>query len=211
MRDDRTVQRPIGPGPGGTAPPPSGQNLGQQWSPGQHPPPVSTSQVMAIPMGQQQPLHHPQHPQQSGMQAPVPHVVIAPKPSIKPAAPKKSWTAGFLGTVAKAVVLAVLAGGLYGGYTLYQRRQPYEWSGSVEMRTVSVGSRIGGRVKSVLVREGQQVSPGDVLVVLEPGALQAQRMIAEADVQSAQAVTAKLENGARPEEVAQAMAKLAAA
>ncbi len=115
------------------------------------------------------------------------------------------------GRVGKAAALAVIAGGAYLGYTIYQHRQPYEWSGSVEMRTVNVGSRSGGRVKSLLVREGQEVAPGDVLVVLEPGPLRAHKLIAEAEVHSAEAVTAKLENGARPEEVAQAMAKVAAA
>jgi HlyD family secretion protein len=148
--------------------------------------------------------------QQPGVQPQAAPAVVAPK-TIKPGAPKKSWTTSSAARIGKWVGLALVAGGTYLGYTAYQRRQPYEWSGAVEMRTVAVGSRIGGRVTSVLVREGQQVMPGDVLVVLAGGPLQAEKAIAEADVQSALAVTAKLENGARPEEVAQAMAKLAAA
>ena len=142
---------------------------------------------------------------------PGPQLGLLHKPSVRPPPPKQSWLAGRAGTISKYLAVALVGGAAFLGYTRYQSRQPYEWSGSVEMRTVSVGSRIGGRVGKVLVREGQQVAPGDVLVVLEPGQLQAQKQIAEADVQSAQAVTAKLENGARPEEVAQAMAKLAAA
>jgi HlyD family secretion protein len=116
----------------------------------------------------------------------------------------------FLGA-AKVLALALVVAGAYTGYVVYERRQPYEWSGSVEMHTVGVGSRVGGRVKSVLVREGQAVVKGDVLVALEPGQLEAQKLIAESDVRSAEAIVIKLENGARPQEVAQAMARLAAA
>ena len=56
-------------------------------------------------------------------------------------------------------VIAVLALG-YGGYRFWQAHQPYEWSGTVEARTISVGSRAGGRVKEVLVREGDRVKAG---------------------------------------------------
>lgn len=134
--------------------------------------------------------------------------------SVVHAAPAKAntkWTGILFGRVAKMLLLAMVGTGAYFGYTAYQHRQPYEWSGSVEMRTVSVGSRIGGRVKTVVVREGQKVEPGEVLVILEPGQLEAQKLIAQADIESAQAIVAKLANGARPEEVAQAMAKVAAA
>lgn len=113
-----------------------------------------------------------------------------------------------LGKVAKLVVLAAVGGGAYVGYASYERRQPYEWSGSVEMQVVSVGSRVGGRVQKVLVREGQQVKPGDVLVILEPGELAGKRAIAQADVDAAQAAADKLSNGARAEEVAQGIARL---
>ncbi|HXN42543.1 MAG TPA: hypothetical protein VN918_12185, partial [Myxococcaceae bacterium] len=54
-------------------------------------------------------------------------------------------------------VMAIIAGGVlllaYLGYRLYLSRQPYEWSGTVEARTISIGSRVGGRIKEVLVRE----------------------------------------------------------
>lgn len=114
---------------------------------------------------------------------------------------------------ARLVPLAVLAGCaiVYGGYRLWSARQPFEWSGTVEARTISVGSRAGGRVKAVLVREGQAVTAGQPLVELEPGDLFAQRLQAEGQLAQAQANLEKLEKGARPEELAAARARAVSA
>ena len=101
----------------------------------------------------------------------------------------------------------MLAGALaYGGYRLYAAKQPYEWSGTVEARTITVGSRTGGRVKDVLAIEGQSLATGDALVKLEPGDLDAQRALAEAQLDQATANLDKLVRGARPEEIAEAKA-----
>ena len=80
-------------------------------------------------------------------------------------------------------VIALLALG-YGGYRLYEAHQPYEWSGTVEARTITVGSRAGGRVKEVLVREGDRVKAGQPLLVLEPGDLEAQQLQAQGAARS---------------------------
>src|SRR6478735_7651515 len=104
------------------------------------------------------------------------------------------------------IILAVL-GVAYGGYRLYLERKPYEWSGTVEARTISVGSRVGGRIAKVLVHEGDAVTPGQVLVELEPGDLPAQLLQAKAQLFSAEAVLDKLKKGARPEELEQARAR----
>ena len=122
-----------------------------------------------------------------------------------------------IGVIATAVSLALagavlLAVGLaYAGYSYFQGRKPYEWSGTVEAHTIKVGSRVGGRVKSVLVREGQRVKEGEPLVELEPGDLEAQRLVAEGALEQAQATLEKLEKGARPEEIEQAKARAATA
>ena len=108
---------------------------------------------------------------------------------------------------ARLLVGAGLIAALYGGYRLYQARRPYEWSGTVEARTVSVGSRVGGRVKEVLAREGDAVKANQVIVRLEAGDLPAQLGQAEADVVERQANLEKLEKGARPEELAAAHAR----
>jgi len=107
------------------------------------------------------------------------------------------------------ILLIVLAVGLvvYGGYRLYLERKPYEWSGTVEARTISVGSRAGGRIAKVLVREGDAVTAGQALIQLEPGDFEAQLLQANAQEMSAQAVLDKLKRGARPEEFEQARAR----
>ena len=66
----------------------------------------------------------------------------------------------------------------YGGYRVRQADAPYEWSGTVEARTIEVGSRVGGRVEQVHVREGDTVTAGQPLITLEKGDLPAQRLIA---------------------------------
>ncbi len=103
--------------------------------------------------------------------------------------------------------LALCATGAYFGYRKWASTQPLEWSGTVEARTVEVGSRAGGRVKEVLVKEGDRVKAGDRLIVLEPGDLEAQALMAQAQLEQAQAALKKLRAGARPEEIAQAKAR----
>jgi HlyD family secretion protein len=95
----------------------------------------------------------------------------------------------------------------YGGYRIYLERKPYEWSGTVEARTISVGSRAGGRVKEVLVREGDSVRAGQALIVLEPSDFPAQLVQAQAQLTLWQANLEKLQKGARPEELAAARAR----
>jgi HlyD family secretion protein len=105
------------------------------------------------------------------------------------------------------LVAAALGLAGYGGWTLWQSRRPYEWSGTVEARTVSVGSRVGGRVKAVLVKEGDRVEAGQPLVELEPADLPAQRLMAKAQLDESTAALEKLKNGSRPEEIQQAKAR----
>ncbi len=104
------------------------------------------------------------------------------------------------------IVAAVALAG-YGAHRGYLARQPYEWSGTVEARTISVGSRAGGRVLRVLVREGETVAQGQPIVELESGDWPAQLVQAKAQKKSAEAVLEKLRKGARPEELEQARAR----
>jgi len=58
-----------------------------------------------------------------------------------------------------------------------------------------IHSRVGGRVVSVNVREGERVAAGEVLVTLEASALQAQERQAAANLQAAQARLAQARTG----------------
>jgi len=105
------------------------------------------------------------------------------------------------------VLLLLAIGGAYIAYKRYLSHRAFEWAGTVEVRAVTVGSRTGGRVEQVLVREGERVAANAPLVVLEAGDLGAQRAIAEAQLAQAQAALDKLTKGARPEEILQAQAR----
>jgi HlyD family secretion protein len=108
------------------------------------------------------------------------------------------------------ILLAAIGAG-YWAYQRYLSHRPFEWAGTVEAREVTVGSRAGGRIKQVLVREGDRVQPNQPMIVLEPGDLEAQRAFAQAQLDQAQALLDKLQKGARPEEIEQANARAAQA
>jgi HlyD family secretion protein len=59
----------------------------------------------------------------------------------------------------------------------------------------------------VLAKEGERVQPGQALVELEPGDVQAQRLMAKGQLDEALATLEKQKNGARPEEIEQAKAR----
>jgi multidrug resistance efflux pump len=116
-------------------------------------------------------------------------------------------------------LLALLAAALGAslGYRAYQRHLatlPLEWSGTIEARTADVGSRVGGRVKAVLVREGDRVRAGQPLVLLEPGDLDAQRLEAQGQLEQSEASLDKVATGrgksARSQEIAASRAHLLA-
>jgi HlyD family secretion protein len=110
---------------------------------------------------------------------------------------------------ARFIPLVLVLGGLgwYGVHRWQLAHAPYEWSGTVEARTIDLGSRAGGRIKQILVKEGDRVKAGDALLVLEPADWPAQLEQAEGALVQAQANLDKLNNGARPEEIAAAKAR----
>lgn len=157
----------------------------------------------AGPPSSQQQLLQPGPPQAPAL-APAVQATAAPA---RPAAPKGP---SFLTKIRKPVLLLALGAAAYSAYLYRDRHLPYEWSGTVEAKTIQVGSRTGGRVKEVHVREGDEVKAGQLLVTLEPHDLLAQRAGAEAELAVAEASLAKLQHGARPQEIEEARAKLAA-
>jgi len=87
-----------------------------------------------------------------------------------------------------------------------RREKALELSGTVESRKIRVGSKVGGRVSQVLVREGDRVEKGQVLVSFEDDELLAALEQAKAQVAQAQANYDKMQRGYRPEEIAEARA-----
>jgi HlyD family secretion protein len=135
----------------------------------------------------------------------APSVPGTPAAAAAEAPPKKSLRR-FLPLFLLAAVAAALL-----GYRAYEARLPYEWSGTVEARTIDVGSRTGGRVKDVLVREGDHLDAGQPIVVIEVGDLEAQRLMAQGQLDQENATLEKLEKGSRPEEIDEAKARSATA
>jgi HlyD family secretion protein len=112
-----------------------------------------------------------------------------------------------------AVFLAVAAIVGYQAWKRHLASLPLEWSGTIEARKVEVGSRQGGRVKEVLVREGEKVSQGQPILRFETGDLEAQRLQAQGQVAEAEANFEKVSGqgvSSRRQEIAAARARLQA-
>lgn len=90
------------------------------------------------------------------------------------------------------LILLAAAGAGYFGYTQWQARQaqlPHYiayGNGQIEAVQVDIAARAGGRVAEVLVREGETVRPGDLLVQMDTRQLEAQLARAEADIARAE-------------------------
>lgn len=108
------------------------------------------------------------------------------------------------------VLLLALAGG---GLWWWRARPasassvpPLELTGVIEARRVPLAPEVGGRIETLLVEEGQQVTSGEVLAQIDTALLEAQLEQARAAVGVAQANLAQIKAGARAEEIAAAQA-----
>ena len=112
-------------------------------------------------------------------------------------------------SLARIVLLVVIVAAIAATF-LYMRarREPKQLtaSGTLEARTVNVGSLVGGRVTRVLVDEGSSVAAGQVLVTLETETIDRQIAEQRAVIEAAAAQLAKALAGPRPEEIAKAAA-----
>ena len=97
--------------------------------------------------------------------------------------------------LAAAAVLTATV--LYAGW--FRRDTALQGSGTVEARNIRVGSKIGGRIDKVLVREGDSVQAGQVLITFDDHELRAA-------LQQSRAGAEKSQRGYRPEEIAEARA-----
>lgn len=100
------------------------------------------------------------------------------------------------------LVVAVAATALYAGW--FRRDTALQGSGTVEARNIRVGSEVGGRIDKVLVREGDSVAPGQILITFDDKELQA-------SLEQSRANAEKAARGFRPEEIAEARAAAAQA
>lgn len=84
-------------------------------------------------------------------------------------------------------------------------------SGTIEADEIHVGSKVSGRIAEVFVKEGQQIKAGEPLIRFDSYDFTAKRNDAVAAIAAAEANLQKLQNGFRPEEIAEARAQAEAA
>jgi HlyD family secretion protein len=101
------------------------------------------------------------------------------------------------------VVAALIGLALYSSGML-RRDSSLHGSGTVEARNIRVGSKISGRIDKILVREGDPVEAGQVLITFDDKEL-------AASLASSRAAAEKAQRGYRPEEIAEARASAAQA
>jgi len=106
-----------------------------------------------------------------------------------------------------ALAVLLLAAAAAGGIWYFAHRgkdRALVLSGSIEERSVEVGSLVGGRIARVHVDEGATVQAGQPLVTFEPDLLDLQITQQQAQIAGTEANLAKAVNGPRGEEVARA-------
>src|SRR5271154_2291122 len=102
------------------------------------------------------------------------------------------------------ILVAVILGGTTVYATWFRRDSALQGSGTVEARDIRVGSKVGGRIDKVLVREGDTVQTGQILITFDDKELQA-------SLEQSRANAEKARRGYRPEEIAEARAAAAQA
>jgi multidrug resistance efflux pump len=102
------------------------------------------------------------------------------------------------------VLVALVLGGTALYATWFRRDNTLQGSGTVEARDIRVGSKVGGRIDKVLVREGDRLQAGQTLITFDDKELLA-------SLNQSRAAAEKARRGFRPEEIAEARAAAAQA
>jgi HlyD family secretion protein len=113
-----------------------------------------------------------------------------------------------------AVIVLLLAAALAGGWW-FDVPARLGWAeanrnavlyGNVDIRQVSLGFRVSGRIAELRVDEGDAVKAGEIMAELDAEPFQQALDVAEAEANALRATLAKLKAGARASEIAQARA-----
>src|SRR5918911_50018 len=81
--------------------------------------------------------------------------------------------------------------------------------GNIDVRQVNLSFKVGGRIDALAVDEGDAVKAGQVVATLDGVYFEDELRLARARRDNARANLERLENGSRPEEIAQARAAVA--
>lgn len=109
------------------------------------------------------------------------------------------------------LVIGIAALALIVGFAVWRARAGTELTlyGNIDIREVTVGFRVAGRVQELLVDEGEPVHKGQVLARLDATPLELERNEARANAAALHARMQLLKSGYRTEDVAQARAAVA--
>ncbi|KFC02000.1 putative efflux pump membrane fusion/anchor protein [Trabulsiella guamensis ATCC 49490] len=109
-----------------------------------------------------------------------------------------------------ALVVAVVVAVIGAGTAWYQSRQDQALTlyGNVDIRTVNMSFRVGGRLQALQVDEGDAIKAGQTLGELDRAPYENALMQAKANVSTAQAQYDLMMAGYRAEEIAQAAAAM---
>ncbi len=88
---------------------------------------------------------------------------------------------------------------------------PLKLYGNIDVREVDLAFRVGGRIGSIAVDEGDTVTAGQELATLDTASLDSRVRQAEAQVAASRAQLARARSGSRSQEIAQADARVVAA
>lgn len=103
------------------------------------------------------------------------------------------------------VLLCVGGAGLWFYHKSHDRKKsPLTLFGNVDIREVTLGFRVSGKLAKLMCDEGDTVKAGEVLAVLDAEPYSNQVVNAQAQVESLRARLKLRESGNRPEEIAQA-------
>jgi HlyD family secretion protein len=108
------------------------------------------------------------------------------------------------------MLIAAAAGGVW--YYEFQRPLPDDsrlvLQGNIDVRQVNLSFKVDGRIETLAVDEGDAVKAGQVLATLDKRYFDDELRLARAQRDAQQATVARLEHGSRPEEIAQAAARV---
>lgn len=106
------------------------------------------------------------------------------------------------------VALAIICGAAFAYYRVHAAPVAVDFYGNVDIREVSLGFRVAGRVDTLAVDEGDAVKQGQVLATLDADPLHRELNEAKANAHAIEARLALFRAGYRSEDVAQARAVL---
>ncbi|ATA23439.1 secretion protein HlyD [Brenneria goodwinii] len=112
--------------------------------------------------------------------------------------------------LAFAIVIIVLIAAAIYGFVQYRQQQekPLTLYGNVDIRSVNLAFRVGGRLADLKVDEGDGIQPGQPLAMLDSAPYQNALRQAQANVASAKAQLNLLQEGYRREEIEQVRSQL---